>query len=177
MSDDAGRRVRKTFEPPPWERDQFERLARLKVEEQERQAAEEAAWRESVLAAARAHDSAERQDDEGVIAQGPDVAGATTASASDKAKPVGVDEVKIQAMLLELSVEDRPVLREFRRAGAIAAGVLGLAGSIVLVLGIVLMIQGGTKGLVGAGMIAATGMLVVGFAVWLGYRAGRGQGS
>lgn len=175
MSDDAERRERKTFEPPPWERDQFEELARLKAGEQERQAAEEAACRESVAAEARADENAAQPGGETAVASGPPEGAAPVPA--EKQKPVAVEDVKLQAMLLELSGEERSALIEMRRAGTFAAYGLGAAGVIVLALGVVLVFQGGTKGLAGSGTIVAVGMFVIGFAAWLWYRADRGQGS
>jgi hypothetical protein len=175
MSDDAERRERKTFEPPPWERDQFEELARLKAGEQERQAAEEAACRESVAAEARADENAAQPSGETKVAGGPPEG--TASVPAEKPKPAVVEDAKLQAMLLELSGEEHSAVQEVRRAGVVAAGALATAGSVILGLGAVLLIRGGDQGFAGAGMIAAVGMFVIGFAVWLGYRAGRGQGS
>ena len=152
MSDDAGRRERKSFEPPPWERDQFEELARLKAEEQERQAAEEQARPGTALAVTDPGDG----------------------ETADHERP---EDVKIQAMLLELSVEEPSAVREVRRAGVVASYVLSAAGAAVLGLGIVLVVQGGARGLAGSSMVVMAGAFVIGFAAWLWYRASRGQGS
>ncbi|MDO8915493.1 MAG: hypothetical protein Q7W16_05370 [Coriobacteriia bacterium] len=170
MSDEAGRRERKTFEPPPWERDQFEELARRKAreQEQERQTTAAPAQPASVLTVA---DPGDGQAGDGERPEGAEQA------PTKKPEPPGVEDVKFQAMLLELSVEERADAREVRRAGVVASYVLSAAGSVVLGLGLVLVFQGGAQGLAGSSMVVIAGMFVIGFAIWLWYRASRGQGS
>jgi hypothetical protein len=168
MSDEAGRRERKTFEPPPWERDQFEELARRKMQEQERRAIEEPARPGSALVVA---DPGDEETTDGERVEGADQAPA------EKPKPPGVEELKFQAMLLELSVEERSGAREVRHAGMAASYVLSAAGAVVLALGIYMVSRGGPQGLVGSSMIVIAGVFVIGFAAWLWYRASRGQGS
>jgi hypothetical protein len=153
MSDDAGRRERKAFEPPPWERDQFDELAKRKAAEQALQA-DGATTRQEAAPSASA---------ESATAEG--------------AKPPGIEDAKIQAMLLELSVEGRSAAREVRQAGTVASYVLATAGVVVFGLGVVMVVQGGAQGLAGSSMIVITGIFIIGFAVWLWYRASRGQGS
>jgi len=168
---DAGRRTPKPFEPPPWERDQFDELARRKAEEAARLEAAAAAEREAVQAAAAALTASEEPaavPEEGVVTAEQDAAAA--------GKPA-VDQVKLDAMLLELSGQEPSAVREVHRAGAIAAWVLAAFGSVMLGLGIVLLVRGGQQALAGSGIIAAVGLFVIGFAIWLGYRASRGQGS
>jgi hypothetical protein len=172
MSDEAGRRDRRKFEPPPWERGQFEELARLKAEEEARQAAAMAVLREKAQEAAGVVE-ADMAPDAGVTEFRPVE---TPTPVAAKVRPV-VEDVKLDAMLIELSGEERSALHEFRRAGTVAAWVLASIGAVVLGFGIVLLVRGGAAGLAGAGMIIAVGLFVIGFAVWLGYRASRGQGS
>ena len=175
MSDD-GRRVPRTFEPPPWERDQFEELARRKAEEAALREAEEAAAKASVLSAVKELGVTAPAAPEAPGA--PAEAGGAPAAGAEKKddRPV-IDQAKIDAMLLELAGQDRPVVHEIRRFGRYAAWVLTSVGVIILGLGVVLAVRGGTQGLAGAGMVVTVGVFVIGFAVWLGFRAGRGQGS
>lgn len=166
MSDD-GRRVPRTFEPPPWERDQFEELARRKAEEAAQRAAEAAVVQESVPPATQ----------ESMPAAQAGTGDAAAASAADEKERPVIDQAKIDAMVLELAGQDRPVVHEIKRFGRYAAWVLTSVGVVILGLGVVLAVRGGTQGLAGAGMVVTVGVFVIGFAVWLGFRAGRGQGS
>ncbi len=116
------RRERKEFEPPPWERHLFERLAREQEPEQ-----------------AQGQEVAERfvptPTPEAVVA----VKEPSTASASSAGDDSGfdegsrLDEVQLASMLFELRAEEVPATQMYARATL-------AAGAILLLIGIVMVI-------------------------------------
>jgi hypothetical protein len=163
MTDDSGRREQRQFEPPPWERDKFDEIARRKAEDEEREAQRQAP---------RSEEAAPDRPAEPVAA--PQVA----AAATDKPPAPGVDERKIAAMLIELSGEEGPATKPVAEAGRYAAMALMAFGLVMLVTAVVLGTRASVmQGRVGAILIALLGAFVAGFAGWMWVRATREQGS
>jgi hypothetical protein len=157
MSDDAERRNRPQFEPPPWELERFEELAR------KREAAEKAA-------------TPAPEEASGELLVEPEPA-SPTSPARAKAAPT-LDERKVKAMLVQLSGEEGPATRTVAQAGKVTAMILVAIGVGMMVFGAVLASRSAAvEGRIGAGVIAILGAFVAGFAGWMWVRANNEQGS
>jgi len=188
MGDEVKRDVRQ-FEPPPWEREAFDALARKKAEEQaaldllaalnpsakdpgelqaEAMAAEVLAAR---AVAARAAESAAGVDDPAIAST---VAPATVAA---------VDERQVQAMLLELSKEETIGVGPVRLIARIAAAITAAVGLGMLVGG--LMSLGTARDAakrtlattMASGALSVFGMCFVAIAAWVWIRSNSMRGS
>ena len=158
MSDNSGKRAPRTFEPPPWERDAFEELAR-KREAEEATARETAEARAQLQVAealkAQAAAAAKVGDEDPVVARarllaatelakeqdaatapvttqdggtGGGVEAATPADESITPVAPGIDDRKVAEMLAVLSVQEPK---------AKSSGIFGLvAGILLAVLGV-----------------------------------------
>jgi hypothetical protein len=139
----------RSFEPPPWEKEQFEELARQRRE--------------------RERESLERAETEAAVARLAEM---------DRAAPGSpIDEKQVSAMLIQLSAEEPPALHGARRASKVAAAAVGLFGVAVITVGAVTGAMSiGKEALagVGAAIVAFIGMVILGLAVWLWVRAERG---
>jgi hypothetical protein len=185
MSDDPSRKQPKGFEPPPWEREQFEELARRRAAQADADAAAAAEAAAAVVAAVEEAPSEASAIEEPV----PEPVGkieepAREAVAAD-APPEheAVDPRKVTAMLMELSAEEGPTMAPVRQAGKAFAGVVGGAGAAMLVLAVFtgMTAAGAETGAdvagTGAVFIAVFGLMAVGAAAWLWIRADRSRGS
>jgi hypothetical protein len=161
MSDDAERRNRPQFEPPPWERERFEELAR------KREAAEKAA-------------TPAPEEASGELLVEPEPASPVSPAREPegaKAAPT-LDERKVKAMLVQLSGEEGPATRTVAQAGKVTAMILVAIGVGMMVFGAVLASRSAAvEGRIGAGVIAILGAFVAGFAGWMWVRANNEQGS
>jgi hypothetical protein len=181
MSDDAERRRRRQFEPPPWEQEGLGPAA-----DQE----------EGATARLQAPTDG---------AEGPAVRG--DAAASSEPDPVpAVDDRQVAAMLIDLSCEEGSARRSVVQAGKTTAKALVALGVMMMLIAAVLAVRSlsassgtagtavgskpgvsqpaqemaGAKALeggIGAAVIAVMGAFVAGFAGWMWVRANREQGS
>jgi hypothetical protein len=171
MTDDTDPKKSRGFEPPPWEREQFEELAR-------RRAAAEAD--EAVVARAESQDAAQAPAGEDTP---PSTVVSPAASAEAPGPREAVDERAVTAMLMELSAEEGPTLAPVRQAGKVFAGIVGGAGAAMVILAIATGVRavtaetGADVAGTGAAFIAVFGLLALGAAAWLWVRADRSQGS
>jgi len=163
MTDDSGRRQRRQFEPPPWERDKFEEIARRRAEDEEREAQRQAP---------RSEDAGPDRPVETAAVEPPArVAGVEPESG-------GVDERKIAAMLIELSGEEGSATKPVTRAARyVAIAMIVLGGAMIVTAAVLGSRTSAAQGHVGARMIALVGASVAGFAGWMWVRASREQGS
>lgn len=153
------------FEPPPWEREAFEALARKRAEEQ---AALDA------LAAVMA--PPEASVPEPAVPEGAPVAEQASAKApvsggKTEGAPAAqlVDERRVQAMLMELSREETANTGSIKLIARIASVVTGVVG-IGMLFGGVMAIQragGTTAGVMGSGALSVFGLCFVAMAVWV----------
>lgn len=143
MGDQPQRREARNFEPPPWERDRFEELARKRAEEQ---ADEEIATAIAELA--------------GPAAVGPTAGGPTDATeqplpgagatpeateqpgAAGENKAGILPEARMLEMLAELSIEDPPATADISRFGFLGGVLFGALGLMLTVFGIVILVRG-----------------------------------
>lgn len=156
----------RAFEPPPWEREAFEALARKRAEEQ--------AALEALAAAERAASGSEAG------ATGAD-APAGDAPAAEPAQPAApaVDDRQVQVMLMELGREETTPTRSVQLIARIAAVITGLIGAGMLAGGIFALQKAGgsTVGVMGSGALSVFGMCFFGMAAWVWVRSNRVRGS
>jgi Tfp pilus assembly protein FimV len=182
------RRPPKPFEPPPWEKAQFEELERRKAEEAAR-AAQAAAEARAAQEAAEAQPQVAEDAATGAAAQvaEPVIAADTVKSVpkapitpgEERLTQAGVSERQFEAMLIGLRTEEPPIGRGLWKISLVA-------GVFVLVVGLVLAIWGsvalmaarktGATGALGGMVLLFFGVGFAGVGVWLAFRTLREQG-
>ncbi|MBE0416328.1 MAG: hypothetical protein IBX63_01005 [Coriobacteriia bacterium] len=146
------RREPRRFEPPPWEREQFERF------EQEHAPATPRAAPESPFARPL-----------GAEAEVP-----VPELAVPQTEAPGVD-----AMLLALKAEEPAVVEGAWRFGLVAAAFVGTIGLMLVIWGMVALARSagsGPAGIMGATIMSVMGGLFVGLAAWMGARSLKQRG-
>jgi hypothetical protein len=162
MSDDAERRRPPQFEPPPWERDRFEELARQRA----------------IADRAAATGTDETADEVSPACAEPATAVTPTQDTEGTKAAPALDERKVQAMLIQLSGQEGPATRPVAEAGKVTAIILVAVGMAMVVFGAVLASRAAAiEGRIGAAVIVLLGALVTGFAAWMWVRANSEQGS
>ena len=166
------REVKRTFEPPPWEREQFEELARRK--EAERIAAEAAAG--TVIeppAVAETPEIAEQpapKTESGK--EGQDVRTKTVSAEA-------AEDARAEALLIGLRNEDPPFGEELWKVAVAAGAVLASVGAILVVWGVFAIAtvrRTGATGSLGGGILVVFGLGFVGVGGWMAFRTLRQQG-
>jgi hypothetical protein len=163
MAGESDRREAKRFEPPPWERDQFDAL-------QEREAEVDQPEEPGSAPAAGA----------GEAETGPAETGPAEAQPAPviESTPDAASEAKVGTMLIQLSAEEPKIGHHAKMVGVFSAGVLMFVGLCMLVWGGLLLLLG--RGNIGASVIALTVLLMGGLfggaGLVLGVRVTRGQG-
>ena len=181
MTDSNDKREARSFEPPPWEREQFEQLERARAEraeEQELAAALDRLTEESAPEAASAPEATDEAEQTTASEREPQAAQAATPTE----RPV--DPGELDVMLLQLRAEEPEALTGFWKFGTIAAALVALVGSMLLIWGVVGFTRvgraadaaGRTAGMIGAGTMVLFGLGFVGFGVWMAVRSLRQQG-
>ena len=168
MGDEVKRDVR-PFEPPPWEREAFEALARKKAEEQA-----------ALDLLSTPHPSpkapAEPQAEAATGAVDPAPAATPTPAAA-------VDERQVQAMLLELSKEETIGAGPIKLIARIAAAITAAVGLGMLIGGLMSLgtAQDAAKRTLAttmaSGALSVFGMCFVAIAAWVWIRSNRMKGS
>jgi len=180
------RREARRFEPPPWERDAFERHAR---EQAEREAAAQEA-RAKVLAeeeSARAAEAAEgaqasaAEPDEAVVARLATEAPRDTvvAPATEVSQPAAsaqkaeVDEKQVAVLMLGLRAEEPAALEGVWVVSMAAGGVVALIGFAALIWGGAALARPGlpAAGTLGGVVLLGLGLGFLGVGAWLIFRA------
>lgn len=186
MDASDGKQEKPRFEPPPWERDAFDALARKREAEEAkerwvaqalaaREAAAEGAWFAGLLAAPAP------------IGQTPPPEAPEPQPApvpSFRAEPgqatvaAALDDRQVAAMLIGLRSEEPQIQKAVRPAAGVAAVLTGLAGIGIAAIGVSGIASGGNAiRMSGALMTAALGAMFVAAATWVWIRATRGKGS
>lgn len=171
------RREPRGFNPPPWERDQFEQQERERVQ-QERAEKEQAARAKE---ARREDGLAETNSDSagpGLEASGDGMRTAPPSTAGEPAAGGELDEALVEHLMLGLRAEEPPSLGSLWLVMVSAGIVLGLVGLALGVWGVAAMLNPAFGGM---GKIGGTVMLVlcaafVGGGAWMSYRALRQRG-
>jgi len=165
------REAKKPFEPPPWEQDQFEELARRKERE---------------VPLAEKDESSEGVEEQGsepalLAAGGQTVVQDPTREPAPKAGPgtAADEDLRVEQMLLVLKNEEPPFGAQIWRFAVAAAAVLGAVGVLMLIWGVVAIVgasRSGAMGWLGGGILVAFGIGFVGVGGWIAFRTLRQQG-
>lgn len=158
MAGEPNRREAKRFEPPPWERDQFDALQQREAEV----------------------DQPEESGSAPAAGAGPAEAGPAEAEPASVVESTqdAASEAKVGTMLIQLSAEEPKIGHHVKTVGVFSAGLLMFVGLCMLVWGAMLLLL--ARGNIGASAIALTvlfmGGLFGGVGLVLGLRVTRGQG-
>ena len=185
------RREARTFEPPPWEKDQFERLAKER-------SAQGAAERAAAEVLTEGQDAASEPAQEVGVVEAPTVAVDTDAVGAEKSapepglsdSPLGsaapssrhsgghVDEAQLAAMLAGLRAEEPPAMAGAWVIALISAMVMGAVGLVLVIWGIVALTRTGLgpAGTMAGMVLLAFGLIFLGACAWLGLRTLRQRG-
>ncbi len=175
MIDTPNKRDPGQFEPPPWEREQFEEFQR-KREEQAQEHAEETLPEQTSSVAELVVE--EKID---VAQESLGQAAAPTQEPPGKESPGGaeVDEKAMAAMLLQLQIEEPESSSALWKIGLVfSVGAVGI-GLVLLVWGFVAMVRTGAlgpAGIVGSTILMAFGGLFVGLGIWTAVRSLKQRG-
>lgn len=174
MSDGSKRGVRR-FEPPPWEVEAFESLARKRAEEQEAL--------EALATATRIVPDGATEDLVAEFATPQPTVAAEAQPTGEPVKPkkpaIDPDDPRVRAMLLELSREEAANTSGIKFVARAASAVTGLVGLGMLFGGVLAIKQaGGTAaGTMGSGALSVFGLSFVAMAAWVWVRSNSVKGS
>jgi hypothetical protein len=172
------RREAKRFEPPPWEREQFEELARKRAEEEADRAQE--AEREVAPTKPGGLDAAAGPEQ----AAGPET-GETTESepaedrAGSDARAGGVEDARLNEMLADLAIEEIPSARGVWKVSVAVGGIMVAFGAVFLFWGIAALVavkKTGAIGTFGGSVLLLFGIGFVSGGVYLVVKNLRQQG-
>jgi hypothetical protein len=179
MDDRPNRRPPNSFEPPPWERAQFEELERRREEaRQEDELATALAAQDAVpVQAAQAEEEAPAvapQSEATAQTAPPPVA--TANPGADP--PAGIDDKAVEAMLLQLRAEEPAHDESLWKVSLAFSGFSAVIGSILLVWGAAALMRTGSSaaGMIGGAILLAFGGLFVGIGAWLAARSLKERG-
>jgi len=199
MADQPHRRTAKPFEPPPWEKERFEELARERERAAEGAAAASAAAAAEMAAAEAGvaeHDAAEDQDEPSGAGAAQAGAPSVTAGAAVAAEDLRVEtmreareseapgetplsEARFDTMLMMLKAEEPDSVSEIWKVGIAAGAFLVMMGLVLVVwAGVALArtLESGPTAYLGAGIMGLTGSAFVALGAWLVLRSLRKQG-
>jgi hypothetical protein len=153
------RRVPRRFEPPPWERDQFEKRAR---EQAEREKAE----KEALLAAQEAERAGQPGPQDSQVAE-------NTAPATER-----LDEKQVDLMMLTLRAEESENIGTVWLVGLSAGVLVGLIGIATVIWGAAALLNRklGSVGTQGGMVLVVFGLTFVSIGGWAIYRSLRQRG-
>lgn len=157
------------FEPPPWEREAFEALARKRAEEQAAQEALQAVALATMPAAEVIEPEAE------AVAEKP----APEQPKAEKTEAQALDERQVQAMLMELGREETANSGSIKLIAQIASLITAVVGLGMLVGGVLTIRSAGgsAAGVMGSGALSVFGLCFVAMAVWVWVGSNRVKGS
>ena len=168
------REAKKPFEPPPWEKAQFEELARRK--EAERVAAEAISGAVAVQAPTAATTPGASQEAGGV----PSDAAQATESPPAAQEGVAIEEdPRIAAMMIELKSEEPSFGRELWRVSIVAGAIVAAIGAVFMVWGVVAIVatrRAGVTGSIGGLILLVFGLMFFGVGAWIVFRTLRQRG-
>jgi hypothetical protein len=159
----------RSFEPPPWEADQFEELRRRREAEQ--------AVRERAERLAAEAEAAEPKPGSEPAENVPEPAPRGTPRTAE----TGPDPAEVDLMMMGLAAEEPDVARPFRIMGFVVAAIVAAVGAVTVIAGIWgLVVQAGRGGVMGslaAWVVIAFGLLLVGGGGWLTVLAMKQRGA
>ena len=148
------RREARQFEPPPWERAEFDRLARERAEDEAAQAA--------VAAVAEAAQAASTPDMElaqaapadapvlAVAAEPAEVTEAQVVTADEPAaKPAGPDPAKVTELMAGLAAEEPSAHGAYWKASVAAGTIVVVLGVMFVTWGVVALVRSRGSGVAG----------------------------
>ena len=176
------RRERKTFEPPPWEHEQYDELAR-KAGQTEPPSAEdqaaEGAREESSKTRIPSHVATSDASEGAADAARDTAAGGMVAVHETGTTSKTLDDKKVAAMLIDLQVEEPPAMREVWKVAMVAATLVGVIGAVLVMWGVAALVTAkrtGQIGLFGGVVLLLFGAGFIGAALWLAERTLRQRG-
>jgi len=175
MADRAGRRDPRSFEPPPWERAQFEELAKLKTPEQEPETEEASPVTVTEVGSATTVVDLTHKK---VVETAPTSVGVGSATGTT-ALPSAIDEAAMLEMMAKLADEEPPVAQEIWRLAVVASTVLGSIGLMMIVFGAVGLTKtarAGLTGVLGGAILIVFGIGMIALAVWMVVRTLKQRG-
>lgn len=189
MSDESVRHPR-SFEPPPWEREQFDELARARAEREAAEAAAPAAAVEAeppVQAVAAQAVAAQAVPAATVVPQAAaageprTVTSVVPLSAGTEPEPAagGSESAQVDVMMLGLAAEEPKSFAHAWLVVLVSAGVFTTIGLAVLIVGVVGISrsQGSAMGTAWSFVLVLAGVCALGVAGWLLARALRERGA
>lgn len=157
----------KPFEPPPWEREQFDELERQK---QHGAVAE-------VAAAERVEPEQESPAPEVPKREPSEAGGAPRDSDGERPQRTGPSEESIAAMLVQLKGEEPPVIAGVWQVSLAASFVVAVIGLALSVVGVVALgKQYGAVGSFGGFVLLLFGIGFIGAGIWVAYQTLRQRG-
>lgn len=170
---DEVRQVTGRFEPPPWEREAFEALARKRAEEQAAQDALSLAAGLPRPAGGEASKPAAAEPEPG------DSVGVEAVPSVGKTAAQVLDERRVQAMLLELGRQEAGDDHSVKWIARLASVITAIVGGGMLVGGLMAIqrARGTTAGVMGSGALSVFGLCFMAMAVWVWVGSNRAKGS
>jgi hypothetical protein len=172
------KREAKRFEPPPWEREQFESLRKTRDEQAEteppaveaRQEPEPASAEEGTegaAAALAAELAAVRQE-----AEEHDAEPEAPAPKQAQRRAPAVPDAHVDAMLIQLGAEEPKVDEHLKVVGVFGSAVAMFFGVCMLFWGLFALMttRGSFAGVVGALIVLGMGAVFGGLGLWFGWR-------
>ena len=170
----------KPFEPPPWEKEQFDELERRKAAEKAAEGSTEQATGAAAVGEepSTAGPAPEKQE-ERPLAREPetrgDTAQAETASAGPKGEPVS--QPSIEAMLVQLKGEEPPVGKGIWKVSLAVSFVVVVIGLAVSTVGLVALSRRlGQAGTLGGFVLLTFGISFIAIGIWVTFQTLRQQG-
>jgi hypothetical protein len=167
------REAKKAFEPPPWEQDQFEELARRKEAEKGVHEIAVGTTDELTAQAEAPMDSRESPQNE------KEILAASPASETDNKQEISTEDQRIDAMLLGLRNEEPRFGTQMWKVALAAAAVLAAVGVVIVIWGIFAVAatsRTGPLGSLGGSILVMFGFVFVGIGGWIAFRTLRQQG-
>lgn len=175
------RREAKTFEPPPWERDQFDELQRRRAEQPATDAGAEAASAAPAVAPQTVAQPAIRIPEviPETAEQAEGTAAAVAAVAPAQSVKPEVDERRVAELMFRLRAQEPPAFSDAWKYGMAAAFVSAVFGLMLVVWAIVVLVnmkRTGVTGAFGGAVMMFFGAGLTGVGAWLAVRILRQRG-
>jgi hypothetical protein len=158
------KREARQFEPPPWERDQFEALQQRREQDAPAAAPEQPAGEE------QPSPEAASESEELVIVPGPELAPRLKV---EKAKPAAVPDAEVDAMLAALQAQEPAVDEHLKPVTVFASAIAMLLGVSMFAWGLFAMMrsQKTMVTMIGALIVLGMGVVFGATGFWAGWRA------
>jgi hypothetical protein len=174
------KREARKFEPPPWERAQFDELQQRQAEAEEAARVAEAAAADTAPEDVAAGILPAETSVEAAVPAMTEPAGQQVAASAPKAapKPLPIPEAQVDAMLLQLGSDEPKVDEHLKIVGVFSSAIAMLIGVSLFAWGVYAMItaSGTIAGAVGAMIVLGMGLVIGLTGFWLGWRVTNRQG-